>query len=389
MTGGARVHRAAASRQVRVLHLGRFFPPRGGVEAHAVSLMTSMQGAMRVDNLVAGDRPPGGFTDTDEGFRVYFARSFGNFASTAIAPGFPLLLRKLSRNYDIIHVHLPDPLSVVSCLLLPSSVPIVATWHSDVIRQKRMLWLYQPFVDRLLKRVKFLIAPTPKHLETSTQLYACDEGRRRVVLFGIKEDRVRVSPDIQGFIDHWKKNVAGKKIIFAVGRHVYYKGFEYLVHAMHSVDPHAVLVLAGAGPLTEKYRSLACQSGLEKRIVFPGRISDEELIALMHACEVFCMPSVERSEAFGLVQLDAMACGKPVVCCELNNGVTYVNQHEKSGLVVPPKDSVALSDAINRLLRNDGLRRRLGQWGRNRVFKEFRHDVMVRETMDLYNEALQ
>lgn len=374
---------------LRVLHLGRFYPARGGIEAHAISLLQALSGDITADDLVAGTKSQGSFLLDPSGFRVYFARSFGIVASTAMAPGFPLLLRRLASRYDIVHIHLPDPLSVVSSLLLPSSIPLVATWHSDVIRQRRFLWAYQPFVNRLLKRVSFLIAPTPKHFETSTQLYACDESRRRVIPFGVEEERLRVTPVIQSLINQWREKAGSRKLLFAVGRHVYYKGFEYLVQSLQSVDSDVLLVLAGSGPLTETYRSIARQLGVEDRIVLPGRISDEELTALMHACDIFCMPSVERSEAFGLVQMDAMACGKPVICCELNNGVTFVNLHEKSGLVVPPTDFQALAAAINRLVRDDMLRKRLGAWGQNRILKDFRHDVMVHETLNLYKEVLK
>lgn len=305
-----------------------------------------------------------------------------------MAPGFPLLLQKLAPSYDIVHIHLPDPLSVVAALMLPDRIRLVATWHSDVVRQKHLLRVYQPFVDRLLRRVRFLIAPTPRHFESSTQLHACDEARRRVIPFGVEEDRLRITPEIQKRIDHWKSIAVGRTLLFAVGRHVYYKGFEYLVRALQAVDDDTVLVLAGAGPLTDAYRSIAAELNISGRIVLPGRIPDDDLVALMHACDIFCMPSVEPSEAFGLVQLDAMACGKPVVCCELNNGVTYVNLHEKSGLVVPPRDWRALAEAMNRLVRDHDLRKRLGSWGQKRVLEEFRHDSMVKEMLRLYREAL-
>ncbi len=376
------------SENPRVLHLGRFYPPRGGIEAHVVSLLQSLANEITADNLVAGPQPQGSSITDPSGFRVFFAHSFGTFASTAISPGFPLLLRRLANQYDIVHIHLPDPLSVVSALMLPERIPLVATWHSDVVRQKHLLRVYQPFVDRLLRRVRFLIAPTPKHFESSTQLHACEEGRRRVIPFGVEEGRLRITPEIQKRLEHWKTVASGRKLLFAVGRHVYYKGFEYLVQAMHSVEDNAMLVLAGEGPLTDTYRSIALQLGIGNRICFPGRISDEDLVALMHACDIFCMPSVEPSEAFGLVQLDAMACGKPVICCELHNGVTYVNLHERSGLVVPPRDWKALAEAINRLVRDDVLRKKLGAWGQERVLKEFRYDIMAKSTLALYREAL-
>jgi len=370
-----------------VLHLGRFYPGAGGVEAHVVSLLRGLNQEIKADDLVAGPRNDSVLDSS--GFRVYFARSLGTFASTAVAPTFPFLLRRLASQYDIVHIHLPDPLSVFASLLLPSSIPLVATWHSDVVRQKRLLRIYQPFVDRLLKRLQFLIAPTPKHFESSTQIDACEESHRRVIPFGVEEERLRITPVVRARMNYWKRTAGNRKLLLAVGRHVYYKGFEFLVQAMKSVNSDALLVLAGAGPLTETYRSIARRLEVEDRILFPGRISDEDLAALMHTCDIFCMPSVEPSEAFGLVQLDAMACGKPVICCELNNGVTYVNLHEKTGLVVPPCDVPALAAAIHRLLIDDALRQKLGAEARRRTLKEFRYDDMIEKTLNLYRELLR
>jgi len=371
----------------RVLHLGRFYPPRGGVEAHVVSLLRGLQAQVDCADLVASPFGQPLVRRDISGFRVFHARSLGSFASTAIAPGFPFVLYRLARQFDIVHIHLPDPLSVVSALLLPEQIPLVATWHSDVIKQRRLLKLYQPFVDRLLKRCRVVIAPTPRHFTSSTQLYALDETRRHVIPFGVEEKQFAITDKVAESMKAWRTRLAGRRMIFAVGRHVYYKGFEYLIRSMPTVDD-AVLILAGSGPLTPLYRSRIDELSLSDRVWMPGRIPEEDRIALLHLCDVFCMPSVEASEAFGLVQLDAMACGKPVVCCELNNGVTYVNQHGKSGLVVPACDAAALAEALNRLMKDASLRRRLGEWGKRRVREEFRYDRMVKETEVLYRAML-
>jgi rhamnosyl/mannosyltransferase len=176
--------------------------------------------------------------------------------------------------------------------------------------------------------------------------------------------------------------------VFAVGRHVYYKGFEYLIRAMPDVVPDVRLILGGTGPLTAQYRQLVAELGLEDRVRLLGRIPDTALPAHYRAAELFCMPSVEPSEAFGLVQLEAMACARPVVGCELGNGATYVNQHGVTGLVVPPRDPGALASALNTLLADTALAERMGGAGRRRACSDFSLEKMWSGTLQVYREAL-
>ena len=168
---------------------------------------------------------------------------------------------------------------------------------------------------------------------------------------------------------------------------MYYKGYEFLIRALPLV-PEAGLVLGGRGPLTESLMGLARSLGVQERIEFTGRIAERDLPFYYHACDVFCLPSVEQSEAFGIVQLEAMACGKPVLCCELNNGVTWVNQDRVTGLVVPPADPVALAGALKRLVTDTELRQRLGGQGRQRAGREFTVEAMVRGTLSVYRTVL-
>jgi len=177
-------------------------------------------------------------------------------------------------------------------------------------------------------------------------------------------------------------------LVFALGRHVYYKGFEYLIDAMDML-PGVQLVIGGTGPLTETLRARAQGGTAGDRITFAGRIPDADLPAYYQACDVFCMPSVERSEAFGFVQVEAMAAGKPVVCCELGNGVTYVNRHGETGLVVPPRDPRALAGALRKLLEDEPLRTRLGAGGRSRVNAEYTMRAMREATLQVYREVLK
>jgi rhamnosyl/mannosyltransferase len=167
----------------------------------------------------------------------------------------------------------------------------------------------------------------------------------------------------------------------------YYKGFEYLIQAMSAL-PDAVAIIGGRGPLTESLRELARSVGVVDRIEFPGRIPEAQLPAYYHACDVFCMPSVWRSEGFGIAQLEAMAAAKPVVCCELGNGVNYVNRDGETGLAVPPRDPAALASALHRLHSDPALRLRLGEQGRSRALGEFSLEKMREGTLAVYRQAL-
>lgn len=168
---------------------------------------------------------------------------------------------------------------------------------------------------------------------------------------------------------------------------MYYKGFEYLIRAIRAVEKDALLMLGGTGPLTGALQALAQAEGVAERIQFLGRIPDTELPAHYHAADIFCLPSIEPSEAFGLVQVEAMICRKPVISCELNNGVSYVNRHGETGLVVPPRDPDALAQALNRLLDNDALRKNMGEAGHVRAKDEFTLDRMWRETLAVYRQV--
>lgn len=373
---------------MKALHFGRFHDENfGGLERHVALLLKGLSQSIHVDNLVANERFASEVVLV-EGYRVFKVPSLGVFAGMALCPTMPYWARKLDRreHYDIVHLHFPDPMSHLAAMALPKNVRLVISWHSDIVRQQNLLKLYRPLLDRIIARADAIIAATPRHFSSSTQLGCADPARLHVVPYGID-----FAPFEEPFAmtagDKLRARHPGRKIVFAIGRHVYYKGFEYLIRAMKAVRQDALLILGGTGPLSVGLKALAADEGLKNRVVFAGRIPDEELPAYYHAADVFCLPSVEPSEAFGLVQVEAMACRKPVVCCELGTGVSYVNQHEVTGLVVPPRDPEALADAINRLLDNDALRQKMGEAGHARAKDEFTLDRMWRKTLAVYREV--
>lgn len=374
---------------LRVLHLGKF-DTVGGIERHVRSLLRGLAATGEVEpiNLVSNDSPR---TDRhrDHGYLTVRAGCWGSLSSLAISPTLPGLALRLHREhrFDIVHLHFPDPLGHFVASLLPADVRRVISWHSEIVRQRWALRLYRPWLQSFVRRADAIVGATPLHFSGSTQLPEQEGGPLRVVIpFGFEApifdpsaaSRVRLEALLA------EKRAAGGHALFALGRHVYYKGFDVLLRAMARID--ALLWLGGSGPLTDELKAVAGREGVASKVRFVGRIPDAELMAYYEASDMFVLSSVEKAEAFGLVQLEAMHCGRPVVSCRLGTGVEWVNQDGVTGLVVPPRDADALAAAVNRLLADPALRTRFGEAGRRRVERDFSTQQMVDSTLSLYRE---
>jgi rhamnosyl/mannosyltransferase len=258
----------------------------------------------------------------------------------------------------------------------------VITWHSDIVRQKTVARMLGPLDDVLMRRASAIIATSPNYVDSSPIL-SRNRDRSRVIPFGIDADAFRPR-DAEIAVKIRRRY--GERIVLAVGRMVYYKGFEYLIRAMASVRGH--LLLVGEGPLQAKLERVAFEVGVRDRITFLGRVSQEEVLGYYNAADVFVMPSVARSEAFGIAQLEAMACGKPVINTQLRSGVPFVSRDGVTGITVAPADSSELAAAINRLLDDPGLRHQYGAAAARRVRQEFSIPTMVDRTLQLYREVI-
>jgi rhamnosyl/mannosyltransferase len=239
-----------------------------------------------------------------------------------------------------------------------------------------------PLDDMLMRRASAIIATSPNYVDSSPIL-SRNRARCRVIPFGIDADAFR--PRDAGIAAKIRRRY-GEHLVLAVGRMVYYKGFEYLIRAMSSVRGH--LLLVGEGPLQAKLERVAFDVGARDRITFLGRVSQEEVLGYYNAADVFVMPSVARSEAFGIAQLEAMACGKPVINTQLRSGVPFVSRDSVTGITVAPADSSELAAAINRLLDDPGLRQQYGAAAARRVRQEFSIPAMVDRTLELYREVI-
>lgn len=365
---------------MKVLHVYKdYYPVLGGIENHIKMLAERLvQRGLDIQVLVTNTGPR---TSIEEirGVPVIKVACPLRVSGAPISPELYAWIRRLRP--DIAHLHFPNPTGELGQLLLGRSQKVLLTYHSDIVRQKHLLRLYKPFLWKVLARADRIIATSPNYVASSPYLSRFAQ-KCVVVPLGVETrrfqcvDRQRVEVIRQRY---------GSPLVLFVGQLRYYKGLQYLLEALSHTEPR--LLIVGAGPMETKLRALADDRGLTERAVFVGRVPDADLPAYYHACDLFVLPASHRSEAFGLVQLEAMACGKPVICTELGTGTSFVNVDGQTGLVVPPRNPEALAAAINSLLADEPMRRRMGQRANERA-KQFSAKAMIEKTMDLYNELM-
>jgi glycosyltransferase involved in cell wall biosynthesis len=362
--------------RLRVLQIGKYFAPsHGGIESHLLELCSELRKSVDLKVIVANERMRRE-TACVEGIEVVRLARMATVASTPICPALVNAIRR--ERADVVHLHLPNPAAVVACLFARPASAVVVTWHSDVVRQRRLLRLYQPLERILLKRSAAIVATSPAYLASSPVLRE-HAARCRLIPYGIDARQFDHRVD-RSLVEKLRQRF-GPRVILTVGRLVYYKGIEFLIRAMSRVD--AKLVIIGDGPLRAELEREAANNGASGRVTFLGEI-DDDLASYYHACDIFALPSCERSEAFGLVQLEAMACGRPVVNTQIDSGVTYASPDGVTGFTVEPRNPDALATALNRLLDNPELRTEMGRAARARVDNEFGIRQMAARTLDLY-----
>jgi len=366
-----------------ILQVNKFYHPViGGIEHVVHQLATGLSELGNPTSVLTSRQRGFGRSETVEGVSVTRTSSLGVALSTPLAPTFPVRLRQLSRDADLVHYHLPNPLAVASYLIAQPSTPIVVTYHSDIVRQATALRLYQPLLDRFLSEADRIVTTSPRLRDNSEHLQPYIE----------KTDVVPLSIDI----DQIDSTTGNSQEVFTtdevptvlfVGRLNYYKGVEYLLDAMAMVETPATLCIIGDGTRRTDLEQRVQSLGIDNRVKFLGQVDDETLNAFYEAASLFVLPSTEPSEAFGIVQLEAMAHGLPVINTNLPTGVPWVSLDGKTGITVPPRNKRALADAIEELLSNTTRRAAYGQAARKRVESRFGEEQMIADTIDIYRSV--
>lgn len=372
---------------MNVLQVSKYYYPEvGGIEQVVRSTAEGLAHDHDVRVLAASSEGRGG-TRKLEGVSVETAPTLGEMWSVPISPTFPIRLARGIEWADIVHVHLPNPTAVVSYLGAMAlhrgsrDHALVATYHSDIVRQSTALSLYRPLLDRFLGQVDRIIATSPRLVECSDMLGAHEA---RCVSVPLAVD-LSARTSSEGAADH--PGERDRQTVLFVGRLRYYKGVEYLLDAMARLDADADLLVVGDGEERPTLERLATTLGVDDAVSFLGYVSDDILTRCYETADLFVLPSVAPSEAFGVVQLEAMAHGIPVVNTNLPTGVPWVSPDGETGRTVPPKDAPALADAIDELLADPDRRQRLGEIARTRVETQFSRERRLDRITAVYDDV--
>jgi glycosyltransferase involved in cell wall biosynthesis len=365
--------------RLRVLQIGKFYPPvRGGMETHLHDLCRAISPAVDLD-VIVGHTESRTKHEYDGDIRVQRISTMANVASASICPSMVRAIRRTDA--DIVHLHSPNPTAVLSYLLSGHRGRLVVTHHSDIVRQRLLKFAYEPWLRHLMSRAGAIISFSPNYIDSSPIL-SRHRDQCHVIPHGINASRF-ASCDVKTVAELVQRY--GHKIVLAVGRLVYYKGFDVLIRAIAATD--ATLLIIGTGPLREDLEQLARDLNAAARVHFLGDVPD--VVPYYHAARIFALPSVARSEAFGIVQLEAMACGTPVINTDLDSGVPFVSVDGVSGFTVPPGNVSSLQRSIQCLLRDERLQARFSAGAKRRVDEHFTIETMADRTFQLYQEVLR
>ncbi len=381
--------------KLKVLQLGKqYYPHIGGIEVTMQQFAEGIQDSMVSHVLASQDKGPARHTIIN-GVPVYYAKSWGILASLPISWDLIRYLRKHHSEYDIIHLHMPFPLGDLACLLSGFKGKLVLYWHSDVVRQKKALLFYKPLMNWTLRRADAIAIATQGNIDGSPYVKPFEKKCVRIP-FGLraaweeKSDRYWAEKETLPAVSH--KENPSLHLLF-IGRLVYYKGCDVLIAAMEAIKTEFPLELAsislhlvGTGAMESELKKRVARAALNHHIRFLGEVSDSVLEQEIRRCDVLVFPSVANSEAFGLVQLEAMAFGKPVINTSLPTGVPWVSLHKKTGLTIPPNNKKALQKAILWMLKNPGKRCQMGIVARKRIKDEFTQEQMLNRIMKLYQD---
>lgn len=376
-----------------IVHLAKYYPPTpGGIETAVQTLARAQVRcglSVTVICLTDPDEPRAGglIEETDAGVRILRVRPGLNVYKLALSMQVVRLIQTLScQPGTVLHLHTPNPTMILALATAGISAPLVIMHHSDIIRQ-RVLRLGTAPLDRYVYgRAAQVQATNPRYVEGSRTLQRCG-GRLRVLPLGLDLSRlVDPSAEARAARDRWRSTL-GEPLWLCVGRLVYYKGLSTAIAALPRMPGR--LLIVGSGPLRGELERQVSGLGLSDRVVFAGQAGDDDLVGAYHAATALLLPSNARSEAFGLVQVEAMACGCPVVNTDIaGSGVPWVSVHEQTGLTVAVGDAGALAAAAGRLVTEAGLRERLSAAAVRRAREEFSDWVMAQRSVALYEQVL-
>jgi len=360
---------------MKVVHIGKFLPPKkGGMESSILHLCREIHGRSGWEVALLGVRELGNGVHTStatEKFKLIPFSPLATLASTPLIFGVEKILQQ--EQPDLVHVHLPNPW--VTFLLKNLKIPMVATYHCDILTYPFLKKLYSPLLRNFLEKSKVIITTSPQLLENNSDLKAFQSKVEMVSL--TVPPVLKSAPEITN---------TDRTVLF-VGRLVPYKGLEYLIAAMEEVRGR--LIIVGTGKSSESLRRLVKNKSLTEKIHFAGEVSDEELPSFYQKARVVALSSITEAEALGICLIESLSAGRPLVTTRLSTGVAYVNVDGETGWTVPPRDSMALAKALNQILDDEATFQKFSKNARQRYHTHFESDAIVEKHLKIYQAVTE
>ncbi len=377
---------------MRILHISKYYYPFiGGIEQTAKDIVESLTDN-NIQKVLCFNHKKGNCVEKINNIEVTRLSCQAKISSQSISIFYGKRLRQLIKEFrpELVIFHYPNPFAAHYLLMtLPKGIKLLLWWHLDITKQKVLGKLFSRQNERLLQRANCVVATSRNYIDSSEYLKKYKE-KCIVIPSCINEKRLVLNEKRMAFSDSIKSRANDKMICFSIGRLVEYKGFSLLIEVAKKFENKCIFYIAGNGPLYKELRKKASELS---NVVLLGKITDDELVSYLMACDVYCFPSITRNEAFGLALAEAMYFGKPAVTFNIpGSGVNYVNLANVTGLECKNSNIEEFCNAINELIASEELRMKLGNNAKQRICNEFMFSVFsskVKELVEGFNDENQ
>lgn len=355
---------------MKILHIPNYYYPHiGGIEQTARDCVRASAGENVERRVLCFNHDKGNITDEVDGVPVVRAGCFAKISSQSLSLSYKKLLKREFKEFapDVVVFHYPNPFAAHYLLKRLKKAPgtkLILYWHLDITKQKILGKFFKGQNRKLLSRADRIVATSPNYIDGSPYLSAYRE-KCVVIPSCVAEERVRCSEKTLARAAELKEIFRGRTMLFALGRHVPYKGMEYLVRASKLLPNGYAICIGGEGPLTEELKKLAED---DPKVTFLGKMDEEERKAYLSACDVFCFPSVAKNEAFGIALAEAMMMGKPSVTFTVEgSGINFVSPGGVTGEQAENGNAEAFAQAIEKIVSDEALCARYGKAAKERA----------------------
>ena len=370
-----------------VIHIGKYYyPDKGGIESVTKSISEGINGDQFRVSVLCFSRLCKDGSECINGVVVHRRLASLEILSQPLSKNYFFDAIRLCRSADIVHFHAPNVLGALAVNLISRSTPVIVHWHSDIVNKGFIACILKPIEYLMLRRSRVIVCTSWEYAKSSYQLKSY-LNKVRVVPIGVEDvsqcqsaSRARDLSLQSNF-----SRVRGRKIILSVGRLVKYKGFQNLIKAARLIHNDAVCVIVGKGPEYDQLVRLTLKEGVSDKVLILGELSHEDLHKLYSIAHLFCLPSIDRSEAFGVVIIEAFSYSLPVITTKIDgSGVPWVNQDSVTGYNVEVNSFEAISNACNRLLEDSSLRNLMATNARRRYETTFSNNCVIDEMLKIY-----